>query len=160
LVKFDTDDFDVQLTKFLTENIKEILVEVVVPKVKEVEIETIWDVVYGVYPNPKQYQRRGSNGGLLDKENIIHVPLFGGFYYSIRNITRKYQRDEYLAPLIEYGHNRAISMGDIGYEYPRHGLAYMQPRPFVQMTIQRLVLGKEHELAMRQGLKSMGFEFK
>lgn len=154
--KFDSFD---KLQNYIEEKIKEVLVEVVVPKIKEVEIETIEEVVYGVY-DPKEYIRRGSNGGLLDRENITHTPLLNGFYYSIKNITRKYERDEYLAPLIEYGHTRAIAMGDIGYEYPRYGMAYMRPRPFVQMTIQRLVLGKEHELAMRQGLKAMGIDVK
>jgi hypothetical protein len=143
-----------QLEEYLRTQIKEVLVDVVVPVIKEIEIEVIAKEVYAVYPNPKQYDRRGSNQGLLDIENIHHYYHEDGTLYSIRNETRKYQSNEYLAPLIEYGHFQARALGDIGYEHPRYGLAYMRPRPFTEKTFERLESTKEHVIAMKKGLEN------
>jgi hypothetical protein len=149
-----------ELEIFLKKGIMDALGDEVVQEVKEVEIEVIRSTVYGAYPNPKQYQRREGNGGLLDIRNIRHYPLFNGFFYSIVNETQKNQRPEYLAPLIEYGHQQAVAMGDVGYEYPRYGMPYMRPRPFTQNTVDRLNTTKEHVTAMKQGLEKRGIDVK
>lgn len=146
-----------ELEEYIREQLKESLSEDVVQTVKEVEIDEIEDKVYNVYPNPQQYQRRGSNGGLLDIENIVATPIFNGNYFSIKNLTKKYQINEYLAPLIEFGHNRAVALGYRGYDFERYGLAYMNPRPFTQSTIDRLERSKEHVKAMKEGMKARGF---
>jgi hypothetical protein len=148
------------LENYIREHLKDTLKNEVVQKIKEVEIEVIEKEVYDVYPNPKVYQRRGANEGLLDIRNIEANPLFNGNYYSIKNVTKKYQVNEYLAPLIEYGHTRAMALGDQGYSFPNFQLAYMYPRPFTERTYERLASGKEHVEAMKEGLEKRGLDTK
>lgn len=148
-----------ELENYIREQVLDTLKEEVVQKVKEVEIEVIEKQVYDVY-QPKVYQRRGNNEGLLDIRNIEADPLFNGSYYSIKNMTRKYQVNEYLAPLIEYGHARAVALGDRGYDIQRFDLPYMYPRPFTRKTYERLERYKEHVVAMKEGLKTRGIDVK
>lgn len=146
------------LEDYIRDAIKGALLFEVVEMVKEVEIEVIKDVVYAVYPNPKQYVRRYGDEGLMDINNINAYGYNDGYVYSIVNETLKKGRGDYLAPLIEYGHYKAKSYGDIGYEHPRYGLAYMKPRPFTHKTYEELKHGGELGFAMKRGLKKRGID--
>jgi hypothetical protein len=148
------------LQNYIEEKIKDSLGNEVIEIVKDVELDNIEKEVYNKYEEPIMYKRRRENEGLLDRDNIKAYPRKNYMQYEIINETRKKgRRNEYLAPLIEYGHQKARALyNDIGYEFPRFGLAYMRPRRFTEATIRELRQYGEHVDTMKDGLKARGLD--
>ena len=127
--------------------------------VKDVMTDHIIQDVYEAY-EPTVYQRRYTNGGLLDSENIIatmgnngellvqNVAL-GNEYYYIPSIKRSFQSanaDKFISPIIEYGTD--------------YDVVDIFPRPFMQNTHDDLEKNHYHTQAMKQSLKKQGLEVK
>ena len=78
-------DDEKQLLKDLRSDIENVLMDEVLDKVREIEIEHIEEDVYSVY-QPSIYRRRKKNGGLSDPENIIGT-IEGDMQLVVENIT-------------------------------------------------------------------------
>lgn len=127
--------------------------------VKNVMTDHIAQDVYGVY-TPTAYHRRGNNEGLLDPDNIVSTIGNNGQLF-VQNVTlgsesfdknhkriRSYNRDKFLAPIIETG---------IGYDIG--GWAFYEvPRPFMKNTYEDLIENHYHIKAMKNSLKKQGLE--
>ena len=131
------------------------------PKViKRIMREHIKEDVYDVYPFPKVYQRRYDGSGGLYDENMTISETPNEKTLEVYNIAKRNLNymNEYLAPVIEYGHNRAESKGYRGYTYIRPHLRYYYPRPFVRNTYLELVQSLEHVEAFKKSLKKYGID--
>ena len=127
--------------------------------VKDVMTDHIIQDVYEAY-EPTVYQRRYTNGGLLDPDNIIatlgnngemlvqNVAMGNEYYYipSIKRSFRSANADKFISPIIEYG----IDYDVVG----------VFPRPFMQNTHDDLEQNHYHTQAMKQSLKKQGLEVK
>ena len=151
-----------ELEKELYKRINTALDTEVADTVKEVMTDHIVKDVYDKY-EPKLYQRRYNDGGLLDPENIIatmgndgellvqNITLGSdtvysqdpsGFgYYNSRNAN------EFITPIIESG---------VGYDAWDEAF----PRPYVQNTHDDLEQNHYHTEAMKRSLKKQGLEVK
>lgn len=141
------------LEEFIKDALDETVGGKVVEQIRERQLQIIETLVYRPY-QPKIYQRRYQNQGLLDKENI-KANKIGVARYSIVNVTKKKGVGDYLAPLIEYGHGVKDR-----YDYPRAGRYYMRARPFTAMTVEHFKQTDEHISTLKDGLKSKGFRIK
>ena len=133
--------------------------------VKDVMADHIIQDVYDKY-EPKTYQRRYNNGGLLDRDNIIATIGDNGKLF-VQNITtgsdtvfisnvegtfyfNSYNTDKFIAPIIETGVGYDIN----NWEYCN------KPRPFMQNTHDDLERNHYHTKAMEQSLKKQGLDVK
>lgn len=102
-----------------------------VEEIKDIEERKIQENVYDVN-DPEYYERRGQQGGLLDRDNIKgEVSIVGNeVLLNVTNDTlvSEFSYDSpqgtYLDEIIEYG---------TGVKTP-----YGEPRPFIQPTIEEL----------------------
>lgn len=124
--------------------------------VKNLMMKHILRDVYSVY-TPKEYVRRYSSEGLLSEDNVV-IDNKRGNRIEIWNKTKRNinYTNLYLAPVIEYGHKKAISNGYQGYSYPNPDYAYYYPRPFIKNTRNDLKMNKQHIKALKQSLKKFG----
>lgn len=129
MVNKDYDDIS-QLLKDLERDVQTKVAKKVVEKIKDIEQDTIQEVVYNQY-NPKFYIRRGTDGGLMDRDNMEEEikSSKGGIEISVTNKTKgnthySYAQgytDGYIGDIIETG---------VGYGY---GLNIGE-RPFQETT--------------------------
>jgi hypothetical protein len=148
------------LEAYLKNKIKSAIQDEVPRKVKQTMQENILREVYLKY-SPKMYERRGNDGGLMDEENIIYNVLNSNTL-EFMNVTKRNLNfnNEYLAPVIEFGHREAQRRGYRGYSYPYPKYAYFYPRPFIKSTREDLYKNKIHVEAFREGLKKFGITTK
>lgn len=134
--------------------------------VKEEESAAIDSEVYGVY-TPKKYRNRGLGAGMADPSNIVMSDgSASNGKLTVVNITEpnpagcednwRVTTDKNLPELIEFGQG----YNSMGYDFPRHGLRYMEPRPFTEKTIENLKNNKAHVEAMKNGLRKRGLNIK
>lgn len=135
----------------------------VADKVKDVMTDHIIEDVYNVY-KPKEYNRRGNNGGLSDPNNIIatlgdngelfvqNITLGSPIVYDSNNnlFYESINSNEFITPIIETG---------FGYEFINWKYDG-KPRPFIQNTHDDLEQNHYHTEAMKQSLKKQGLEVK
>lgn len=121
----------------------------------EQEQESIERVVYDAY-DPKYYIRRGSHGGLIDKNNMFGKlnsgrSNAGNSELSIYNNT---------PPNPNYRHSTLSSRFiDGAVEYGKEYDFYNPgERPFTEDAIEQLEYNKKHEKALKQGLKRQGID--
>lgn len=147
----------------LQKKVDSALTNEVFEKVRDVEVETIDSVVYGVY-NPKMYRRRGNYGGMADPYNIeISGGSAANGVLTVVNMTEANPSSvsgnattgKNLPMLIERGHGYGGNL----YDYPGKG-SYMKPRPFTERTIENLAGSKAHVTALRNGLVRQGVKVK
>lgn len=146
------------LMSFLEKSIKDAIQDEPPKAVKNLMKKHILRDVYMKY-KPKLYQRRLNRDGLLDEDNI-EINSKSANKVEIYNITKRnlnYTND-YLAPVIEYGHEGAESRGYRGYSYPIPKYAYYYPRPFIGNTRRSLEKNKQHVKALQQSLKRLGIK--
>jgi hypothetical protein len=126
--------------------------------VKNLMMKHILRDVYSVY-KPKIYQRRYTKNGLYDENNVVFKPRKNNTV-EIYNKTKRNLNysNQYLAPVIEFGHEGAKSKGYRGYSYPNPRYAYFYPRPFIKNTRNSLKQNKQHVYAFIQSLKSFGIK--
>jgi hypothetical protein len=132
--------------------------------VRKIEQEEIEKEVFEKY-SPKKYLRR-SVGGLDDPNNMIantQLRADGSVLLTVENVTMS--NPDYLpdgkepfkiAGVIEYGHG----WNGYGYDYPREGAAYMEARPFIRSTAERLKNNPEIIEAFKKGLRRRGLNVK
>ena len=100
--------------------------------IKIIETDVIESVVYDSY-DPKEYERRRSNGGLADPDNIICIPMGNGLYRYV-NTTQAKDYDVDLVNIIEsnYPENEDY------YDSNGKNQIYGNERPFQQITMNEL----------------------
>lgn len=135
-------------------------------EVEDEEIATIEEVVYNVY-TPKIYRRRGANGGLAWRDNII---MRGGKASNgvlvVENVTdpndgdvrdqHRVTTDKNLPELIEYGHGYK----GYTYDFADRKYPYLKPRPFTAKTIEHLKDSGAHINALKAGLRRQNVKVK
>jgi hypothetical protein len=129
----------------------------VMDAVRKAEAKAIDAEVYSVY-SPSVYVRRGESKGLGDPRNIRMAEKPSNGVLVVVNETKPNPNpfksdsmEKNLPELVEYGHgNRWM------YDYPRDGLAYMEPRPFTARTASDLRASRDHVEALRRGLIRRG----
>lgn len=123
--------------------------------VAELESASVHDNVYEAY-DPKQYSRRGNNGGLSDNSNM-HVSVSNGAM-TLTNDTpfgAGPVKATNLAGLVETGDD-----GGYGHYAYQYDYGYLQPRPFIQKTREALASTKMHVDILKEELEKYGFEVK
>lgn len=98
--------------------------------------------VYDVY-DPKQYERKSYQGGLIDQDNI-EVAVVDDNTISVENI--RFDGDREVAQIVESGEGYI-------YDFPFNGV----PRPFTENTIEELKETGLLEQEMKKGLARRGF---
>lgn len=146
-------DDEKQLLKDLRSDIENVLMDEVLDKVREIEIEHIEEDVYSVY-QPSIYRRRKKNGGLSDPENIIGT-IEGDMQLVVENITPF--NEEYggnsgigLAEMVNEGGN---SEHDYDYGFRSIEAPYSKPRPFLDNTIEEIENTNSVENTLANGLR-------
>lgn len=130
-------------------------------KVRDEEVATIENEVYGVY-TPRIYRRRGEYGGLADPYNIeIKGGAAKGGRMAVVNVTdpnpggctsdAQVTTGKNLPELVEYGDGYKFYQ----YDFPSGG-KYMRPRPFTAKTVENLKKSDAHVKALKAGLKRQG----
>lgn len=153
----------VKVNRQLVSKIDSALSKEVFEEVRDEEVATIEDVVYGVY-TPRIYRRRGEYGGLADPYNleiqggtaqagrmaVINVtdPNPGGCTSDAQVTTGKN-----LPQLVEHGDGYKFYR----YDFPSSG-KYMQARPFTAKTIENLKKSGAHLKALKDGLRRQGIK--
>lgn len=138
----------------LQQDINESLVKDVVPVVEETMQAEVQNTVYSVY-QPKMYDRRLNDGGLLDMGNY-HSKLIEDGTVTITNDT----------PINEiYGGDDSMSLTEQiiegkGYIYGDGTEPYAQPRDFMEATREDLRQTNAHVEALKAGLSKRGYEIK
>jgi len=145
-----------ELFKFIEGAVQTTLENDVANHAKDVLKDKIQTVVYDQY-DPTEYERKYSNGGLLDDENIEIKKGKGSI--SIRSTRTNDDdtdgRDGYargtkdVASILETG---------TGYTWTRSAIYQMQPypRPFHYETFLEMQKTLSHVDALKRGLKRLG----
>ena len=143
-----------ELFASLQQSINETMVDEVATVAKETMQAEVQNTVYSVY-NPKMYERRYDQGGLIDEENY-HAELVADGTVAITNDT----------PINEvYGGDDSMSLTEQiiegkGYNYGNGSEPYAQPRDFISATEEDLIKTGAHVEALKVGLSKRGFEVK
>jgi hypothetical protein len=151
-----------ELEKLINQKIAQALNSEVKETVKDVMQSKVESEVYDAYQSGSQseykYERRGENDGLKDKDNMIGEVK--GNTLEVENIAKGKDSGEYLAGLIEYGHQNGY--GEYDYPYvPRGSIGdFRDPRRFIESTRNELANGNELKESMRKGLQKMGIKTK
>jgi hypothetical protein len=157
-----------ELEQFLNQQMASVLNNEVAEIVKDVEQRNIEDVVYQGYQTsntggqPWKYERRRTNGGLQDKENMQHqvITTGNGVELSVENVTKGKDDNFEIADLIEYGDG--YNGKEYSFKNNRDGTAeqYLRARPFTRDTVDELKQNDEHVIAFKNGMKSRGIDLK
>lgn len=142
--------------------IPDVLKTDVLPVVKKVEQDAIEKFVYDAYNpsstdgEPYVYERRRSNGGLSDPNNMMarFYTVSGGYEMLVENTTTgQYDSNFEIAGLVEYGDNSGY--GEYEYKTNRDGTAwqYLQGRGFTFQAASELSRTLEHVMKFKQGLR-------
>lgn len=150
-----------KVNRQLVSKIDSALSKEVFEEVRDEEVATIEDVVYGVY-TPRIYRRRGEYGGLADPYNIeIQGGAAQGGRMAVVNVTDPNPGGCTSDAQVTTGKNlsQLVEHGD-GYKFYRYdfssGGKYMWSRPFTAKTIENLKKSGAHVSALKAGLKRQG----
>ena len=146
------------LTRYVQDNINEVLEDEVLDAVRTVMLRHVEADVYDKY-SPREYVRRREDGGLSDPDNIVSDLASDGVVWigNSAEFSQNPPSDNYgweLSGLVEFGDG----WDGYYYEYQISGRPYMQPRPFISNTRQELKSTKPHIAAMKKGLQSRGIK--
>ncbi len=130
------------LLSHINKDIHDTLEHEVAETVKDHMSETIQQNVYNVY-SPMAYQRRGDQGGFIDKRNMEA---------TVNNNTLTVKD---IAPLDN--HNTQYELDAI-IEYGWGNQPF--PRPFYDGTEERLLMTNDHVESLKQWLKNRGYKVK
>lgn len=147
------DNLD-SLLAHVQKQIDDTMVDEVADAVVDTMKAEIQNTVYGVY-QPKVYNRRFGNGGLLDKDNIKVTPVKNGI--EVKNVTpvnTAYGYSGSSSDLLD----KIIVTGS-GYRYDNGG-AYLKPRDFYAKTVMDMKLMNQPIDALKKGLKKRGIDTK
>lgn len=148
------------LDKYLKKAVKSAIKDEPPKAVKNLMKKHILHDVYMVY-KPKQYIRRYNNQGLMDERNIKIENKRNNIVHIYNVAKRKdYYPNLYLAPIIEYGYEKARTKGVVGVPKGNPNLKYYDKRPFVENTRKSLKKSKSHIKAFQYGLKKFGINSK
>lgn len=150
------------LKRALERDVAKVMQTKVAKVVMEAQQAAIQETVYGAY-SPKEYIRRGEGGGLASASNIQNTG--SGLTVVVQNFTQPSEQgntpdnpnpwgeftttDKDLPATVEFGG---------GYDYTHGGGGFMEPRPFVEATVERLASTKQHLFTLAEGLSAMGYQ--
>jgi hypothetical protein len=147
--------------------IGDVLGNEVAEMVKDVEYDTIQEEVYdkyhigedGQWTVPFEYERRGAEGGLRDRENMISNVSDDGTTLTVTNVTKgKTDPGLELAPLVEYGDDAGYGSYEGKRNRDETQDQYLSPRPFTQRTAEKIARENIHVKKLREGLKKRGLK--
>lgn len=119
--------------------------------------------VYEAY-DPFVYDRRGfSSNGLQDLDMIVAVTEVrkDSVVLSVINMAKGKEEDDlYLAPLIEYGHNKGYGEYDYPYNRDHTAWKFLRSRPFTAETVEALKKSGKHAMALKAGLIRRGINIR
>ncbi|MEG0896677.1 MAG: hypothetical protein RSF73_03965 [Ruthenibacterium sp.] len=148
------DDLDKYLAQ-LQADIHTALVNDIANGAKEIMKNAVENVVYSAY-NPTVYSRRGEDGGLSDKSNMIATEIPNGIALTdeipVNNAygVSRFANDKSLAEIVcEGGQN--YMYGDESYDY-------YQPRDFMSET-QNILNNGNAEKLVKDALVKKGYKF-
>lgn len=146
------------LDKYLSQlqfDINNALIGDVADGAKETMQNVIDDVVYKSY-NPTVYSRRGDNGGLSDKRNMIVSAVPNGILLTNETPVN------YAYGVSHFAGDKSLSdiicEGRDNYMYGDESYAYYEPRDFMAETQNRLDDGDAEKLVMDALIKK-GYKF-
>lgn len=137
------------LMQNIQSDIEDTLADEVLEVIRDIEVEHVYMDVFAHY-HPQIYQRR-SAGGISDRKNIEGVVK--NMELSVYNRTKfdpgygTYNHGEGLAELINDGNKH--------YFYDYYG-SFIQPRPFIDNTVDEVEHDNRVDWALEQGLKKRG----
>ncbi len=149
-------DFDSieSLSKYIQNNIDDVLDKEVSQIVKAQEQVEIQSKVYDVYPHPIGYIRREYNGGLIDDLNMKHTVQNGELVVTNETpINEDYSIGNNGMTL-----NEMVITGK-GYDYPscvHNPYPYEQPRDYIQATEDELKENNVCTETLKIGLNNNG----
>lgn len=152
-------DDEKQLLKDLRSDIENVLMDEVLDKVREIEIEHIEEDVYSVY-QPSIYRRRKKNGGLSDPENIIGT-IEGDMQLVVENITsfnEEYEGRNSGTGLAEMVNDGGNSEHDYDYGFRSIEAPYSKSRPFLDNTIEEIENTNSVENTLANGLRKRKYD--
>ena len=126
-------------------------------RVVEIEVEHIKKDVYDAY-SPNTYDRRGTDGGLLDEDNILITKVD----HKTIVISNETYFNPFTKPDGSYYNNPFPSYVDLaeliedGYTILNGG--HMEARPFTENTIKDLNSNKQHVKALKKFLETNGYK--
>lgn len=141
------------LLKDLKADIEDTLMDEVLDEVKDIELRHIEEDVFSVY-NPSIYKRRTADG-IDDPDNIVGEVR--NMQLEVDNVTQfnegygTYNHGTGLANLINDGE----SLHGYFYDYPGE---FIQPRPFIDNTIEEIEQTSSVEDALEKGLKKRKYD--
>lgn len=138
-----------EAVQYIRKSIADALNNEVFEAVKEAELSHITTDVYGAYPKPKMYDRRGSVGGFSDPSNIKNVG--SGLTLEVVNETPPNPEGN-PPPTIDKDLAQVIESGD-GYDYFSPGA-----RSFHENTVNDLASSGKHVQALKNGLLRHGIK--
>lgn len=134
-----------ELERYLNKKIAVALKNDVAETVKETMKKEIEDVVYSVY-SPKMYERKMSQGGLTDEDNM-EVTMLDDNTMRVENVRSDDGKNVAETVITGHGYN-------FGFEYA--GV----PRDFIQSTKDELESSGAHADALIRGLRKQGLDVK
>jgi len=146
-----------KLQDFLKQAVKKAIQDEPPKAIKNVLKKHILRDVYMAYEKPKKYVRRYHNDGLMDEDNI-KVQFKRNNTIEVYNIAKRnlMYTNQYLTPVIEYGHEKAKELGYRGYTFPHPRYKYYHKRPFIANTRESLRKNKSHVKALQHSLRRLG----
>lgn len=150
--KNEYDDIDMLLND-IKSDIEDVLMDEVLDEVKDIELKHVEEDVFSVY-SPKIYERRGS-GGIIDPDNIVGE--VNNMQLEVDNVTQfnngygTFNRGVGLATLINDGERKN------GFYYDYDG-EFIQPRPFIDNTIDEIEKTDGIENALAIGLRKRNYD--
>ena len=139
-----------EMEKYIQDKINQSLKDDVAPVVKEIMSAEVQNTVYSVY-EPKRYERRYDNGGLMSENNMKAIPIKDGVI-AISNETPFNGKNYSGKSLTEV----VVTGEGYTYDYPYE---YNQPRDFIEATREDLIQTQAHTKALINGLKKSGIKF-
>lgn len=143
---------------------EEIMYTTIADKAVKIQKNTIDDIVYGAYGDPREYERRkGSKGGLRwgasaksIRASHEHEALLTVFNKAEPNMSSEEYTFKNLPLLIEYGHRSSGYFYDFTYNREHTAYKYKNPRPFMQKTYEKLSAGVVEETLAKE-LRKIGY---
>lgn len=143
------------LAVFLMNEATDVYEEIMADAIKEELQDRIQEKIYDKY-SPSHYRRRGENGGLLDKDNMIVDVVHHGetILLNITNITppsnpkdKQLDSDKSLLENLEDG-------------YGSKSYAWNQPRPLGKFTEWHFIRSDKYKELLANGLEKKKFRVK
>lgn len=136
-----------KMCDYIQKDVDRVLNTTIATQVKDEIVMSVHEIIYSPnMPKPRQYVRRGENGGLRDKDNMEHEVKNG--VLKVINVTEPKKQKEKLRDLAK----------NIEYGYWRKDEWWNKPRPFMQNAIDSLNSDSVVADLMKESLQKYGYK--